>query len=673
MQPGAILTFSAYVTLVALWGTIFALYAWRLPETRQRDPLVFALLVVLVVDAGKNVLESVYFGALWGSHFGFLPRQIGSRLEHPLALAFPKTINVVVATFVLLRIARGFFPREIDERRRQRAEAERLQYDLERSLALVQESEGRLQSLLQRTSDVVCFWRLSDRDLLLESVNQAGQALLGFGDEAVGTSSRTLAPHSLDQLLQAALHTGKPQRQEDGWLDSPTGRRAVIRQVVPLADKDGVVRRVASFTQDITALRERQADEEAHSRLESLGLLAGGIAHDFNNLLAILRADVDIAARGTHSDDARAEALVHADVTIARARDLVSQLLAMAGTRAPVTGVVDVGAGVADTVRLMMPTVPRHVRLASTIKAHAVVVGDRTQLQQVVLNLLHNGVDAASTAGGQLVEIVLSTTDDQVILTVTDDGAGIEPAVQWRIFEPFFTTKRGGRGLGLATVFGLTRAHGGTVDVSSSPGHGATFTVRLPRAVGLQAASFAVPAAVAPAADVAAAAVVPAADVPVAAVAAVAAVVPAAVAAVAAAAAVAASPADDGTVDARALSVLLIDDDDRVRRATRRLLERLGHRVIDVGSGAAGLAVPDAYDIAVVDVTMPDLDGPTTLLRLREHRPRLPAVLVTGRGDLAGDGDLVLMKPFDEASLQQALQQGLVQATERADRRAPRP
>jgi len=649
MQLGAILTFAAYLALVTLWGSIFVLYARRLPETKQRDPLVAALLLVLVVDAAKNVFESVYFGGLWGARFGFLPEWVGAPLEQPLAMAIPKILNVGVAVFVLVRIIGGFFPRELQERQKRRADSERLQEDLERSLALVQESEGRLQSLLESTSDVVAFWRLVDRDLVLESVNPAGRALLGFGDEAVGTVSGRLAPPSLDLLLQTALDTGKTQREEDGWLETAAGRRAVIRQVVPLPDEDGVVRRVASFTQDITALRERQADEEAHTRLESLGLLAGGIAHDFNNLLAILRADVDIAAgRGADSDAAKQEALEHADVTIERARDLVTQLLATAGKRAPVTGAVDVGSVVKDTVRLMMPTVPRSVRLVSHVAEGAVVVGDRTQVQQIVLNLMHNAVDAASSAGGRLVDVRLEATDGHIVLTVKDDGAGIDPAVQWRIFEPFFTTKRGGRGLGLATVFGLARAHGGTVEVDSAPGQGATFTVRLPRAVGVLPTPD-VPSPPSPSlSSSSSSSSFPSAPE----------LSPTAVA------------PEPPRQEATGLVILLIDDDDRVRRATRRLLERLGHRVIDVDGGAAGLAVDDTYDIAVVDVTMPDMDGPTTLVRLRERRPRLPAVLVTGRGDVGGDGDIVLTKPFDEQSLQRALQQGLDQP-DRERRRQP--
>ena len=103
--------------------------------------------------------------------------------------------------------------------------------------------------------------------------------------------------------------------------------------------------------------------------------------------------------------------------------------------------------------------------------------------------------------------------------------------------------------------------------------------------------------------------------------------------------------------------MLLVDDDDRVRRATRRLLERLGHRVVAAASGAEALAVTEAFDLAVVDVTMPEMDGPTTLLRLRERRPGLPGILVTGRGGIASDSDLVLPKPFDEAALARVLDQ----------------
>jgi PAS domain S-box-containing protein len=643
-MTGAVLTTMTYVTLVVLWSVVCWLYLLRQREMRRLDPLVATLLVVLIADAFKNIVENVYFGLLWSTRFGFLPEWVGEPLEDPWALAMPKLLNVVVVGFVLVRVIGGFLPRNLAERQRTMVEQEALRRELERSLALVQQSEGRLQSLLERTSDVVTFWIVVDQDLVLESVNKAGKAVLGFGDEAIGTTFRRLAPPSLQQLLARAWETGLPQREEDGWVEAEGRRRAVIRQVVPMSDEDGVIRRLASFTQDITALRERQAEEEGRARLESLGILAGGVAHDFNNLLAILRADIDTAAAPAVSAAERQDALAHADVTIERSRDLVIQLLAMAGKRAPVMGAVDVAAVVEDTARLLLPGVPESLRLTTSAAPGAVVIGDRTQLQQIVLNLMKNALDAVTASSGTHVHASLEVVDAEVRLSVKDDGPGIDPEAQRRIFEPFFTTKRGGRGLGLATVFGLTRAHGGTVDVESTPGKGATFIVRLPRAVGVVSEvsppvvslKTIAPATMAPA-TMAPATMAPATMAP-----------------------ATSSPSSSSPPvrrhPAEGLTVLLIDDDERVRRASRRLLERLGHQVVAVASGAEALAIADAVDVAVVDVTMPEMDGPTTLQRLREQRPGLPGVLVTGRG-MVSDAEVVLTKPFDEAVLARALDQ----------------
>ncbi len=600
------------------------LYARFLREARDHDVVVSTLVTVLAVDAAKNLFESGYFGVMWLSQYGYVPTGFGDSTMAPF---LPKVLHIATATFVLTRLAGDFLPRELRERRRRRVEEERLRLEQEHSLALVQESEGRLQSLLERTTDIVCFWRVIDNNIVLESVNAAGRAILGLGDDAVGTPAQLLAPDGLLVLLEGALATGEPVREEEGWLETGGGRRAVIRQVVPLPDSDGVIRRMTSFTHDVTALRQRQADEEARTRLESLGILAGGVAHDFNNLLAVLRADVDAATAAPPGSDNR-EHLVHARLTIDRARDLVAQLLAMAGKRAPVTSAVDFGDVVDETVRLLRPGAPRGLVLETSIAPDVVVVGDRPQLQQVVLNLIHNAIDAVSSVKNPAptVRVSLTAVEGDAVLVVSDNGPGIEPAVQRRIFEPFFSTKRSGRGLGLATVFGLTQAHSGRVAIDSVVGAGATFTVHLPRTnarpqpVPRPSGKFVSPLIPA---DVDSAVAPQATTPPV------------------------ALPAS--------LSVLLIDDDDRVRRATRRLLERLGHTVIDVDGGEAGVAVTEHYDLAVVDVTMPGMDGPTSLARLRERRPGLPAVLVTGRGDLADDGDIVLTKPFDADELKAAI------------------
>lgn len=672
---GPLLTTAAYVVLVVLWTICLVVYV-RYRRAAAPDTLVSVLIGVLALDAFKNVVESAYFGTLWGARFGFLPAWVGAPLENGFAMAIPKVLNVVVVTLIIIRVAGGFLPRELRRRTRSNQEEVQLRRELEDSLAVIKESEGRLQSMLDRTNDVIVFWRFIDDDLILESINAAGRTTLGFDDNVIGTSASEIAPPEFYTLLMTAIETGTPQRAEDGTIETRQGRRDVIRQVVPLPDNDGVVRRVVSFTHDITALRERQAVEEAGTRLESLGILAGGIAHDFNNLLAVLRADVAQAADATR-DEQREDlhaALAHANTTIDRARELVVQLLAMAGKRAPVTAAVDLGAVVMDTVRLLRPSVPRGITIEADVVESAVVIGDRAQLQQIALNLLQNAVDATESQLGEgkarKVRAAVEVDDDSVVFWVQDDGPGIDPRVLRRIFEPFFTTKKTGRGLGLATVFGLTQAHGGQVEATSPPGQGARFEVRLPRThSGVSARA---PAHLGPptgqltlstperpleAADLD----LPATTGP---------VPPPAMASTTTTAPTTAltTPTPTTTpgrvtLEARAQRVLVIDDDPMVRRATRRLLERLGHSVIEAANGEAGLEVSvDTYDLAVVDVTMPGLDGPTTLSRLRETRPALPAVIVTGRGDLVDATHVVLLKPFDHEALQGALNRAVSDA-----------
>ncbi|HEY1100837.1 MAG TPA: ATP-binding protein [Myxococcota bacterium] len=668
------LTIVAYVVLVIEWGAVVWLYLRFRKEAGGHDAVVVKLVGVLAVDAAKNTFESIYFGLLWASRFGLLPAEVADSLDAPL---LPKVINVTVAALVLYRIAGDFLPRELRERRRRHEEAEQLRAEQDLSLSLVQESEVRLQSLLERTTDMVVFWRVVNNDIILEGLNSAARTGLELGDDAIGMPAEHVAPESLVTLLEGALATGEPQREEDGWLEVSAGRRAVIRQVVPLADPDGETRRLASFTHDVTASRERHADEEARTRLESLGILAGGVAHDFNNLLAVLRADLDAAHQAVLVGDRPTEHLGHASLTIDRARDLVTQLLAMAGKRAPVTGAVDFGDVVDETARLLRPGMPKGFRLDTRIDPNIVVVGDRSQLQQVALNLMHNAIDATavSTVGDEppRIDVSLVVDGNDAVLVVKDNGPGIEPSVQRRVFEPFFSTKRSGRGLGLATVFGLVQAHGGRISVESVVGHGAMFTVRLPRTTAKPEArpttatmsSSGTSSATSSATSSGRFTAIESPRTPSGRFDAIA---PPSSPSLSLPPTLSASSASSSSVPeavTTALRVLVIDDDDRVRRATRRLLERQGHQIIDVASGEAGLEVTADYDIAVVDVTMPGMDGPTTLKRLRETRPSLPAVLVTGRGDLAGDDDIVLIKPFDGDALQAAV----VAAVERMRRR----
>jgi len=258
---------------------------------------------------------------------------------------------------------------------------------------------------------------------------------------------------------------------------------------------DGEILGAAVTIRDVT---ERVRNEQARSRvlrLESLGLLTGGIAHDFNNLLGAIGGNIELAQMENLPADTR-EGLSEAGEAVRRASEMVRELLAFAGQQQPEFGTVD--------LRELTHEMVRYARRVPGINAEIVeelgealpkTSADATQLRQVVLNLLVNAIDATRTGGHITVRLRLvhdlraagtdllfepRPADGYLVLEVEDDGYGMEEETRQRIFEPFFTTKANGHGLGLASVLGSVRSHGGSLGVRSAPGAGTTFTVVLP-------------------------------------------------------------------------------------------------------------------------------------------------------------------------------------------------
>ncbi len=230
-------------------------------------------------------------------------------------------------------------------------------------------------------------------------------------------------------------------------------------------------------------------------RLESLGMMAGGVAHDFNNLLAAVVGNIDVAVAEIKAGDA-SEGLAEARSAAFRASEMVNQLLAFAGQSEPVASEVEISELAREIVRYAR----RIPGAAATIDeelapALPTIRADPTQLRQVVLNLVVNALDATRERGSRVT--VRTRLADRVesaagpvlegnraarflVIEVEDDGPGMDEPTRHRIFDPFFTTKPDGHGLGLATVLGAVRAHGGTLAVHSELGRGARFTVYLP-------------------------------------------------------------------------------------------------------------------------------------------------------------------------------------------------
>jgi PAS domain S-box-containing protein len=368
--------------------------------------------------------------------------------------------------------------------------------------------------------------------------------------------------------------------------------------------------------------RLRQAE-----KMEAVGRLAAGIAHDFNNVLAGVFAYGEMLFEETPEHSPLKRYAKNVLTAATRGRALVEQILAYSrsqlGKRAP----IDIGQVVAETLELLRGSLPAAIRLeASAPQLPLVVIGDATQLHQVVMNLCSNAIQATS-AGGTL-RVALEATElpaertlsngtlrpgHYVRLTVEDSGSGMDAATLSRIFEPFFTTKEIGRGtgLGLSLVYAIVADAGGAIDVRSILEQGSTFTIYLPRAQGAPVT-----------------------------------------------AEEAATPLSRGNGE----RVLLVDDEANVLAMTAQVLSRLGYEPVSFSDSHAALAAfeaaPRSFDVVVTDDVMPGLTGTGLASVLRQQRRELPIVLVSGysgpilaqRALAAGVSEL-LVKPLQSRDI----------------------
>lgn len=358
---------------------------------------------------------------------------------------------------------------------------------------------------------------------------------------------------------------------------------------------------------DITDRREAQAERERLERkmqdaqkLESLGVLAGGIAHDFNNLLTGVIGNASLALT-SDAQEARAR-LTEITHIAERAADLCQQMLAYAGKGRFCVAPLEVSRLIKETAALVKLSISRNARMVFDLASHLPpVLADATQLRQIIINLVMNASEALDAPGGRILlrtgSVFATRPDfhnartcrdepegDYVFVEVSDTGSGMSPETLARIFDPFFTTKFTGRGLGLAAVIGIVRAHGGALFVESAPGRGTTFRVLFPQA----------PEATVP----------PVSD-----------------------AQLAHEFRGEGTI-------LVVDDEGMVRNIAVALLQVAGFTTVEARGGLDAIetfsANPSHYDAVLLDMTMPGLDGVQVMERLRAIHPNIPVVLMSG-------------------------------------------
>jgi signal transduction histidine kinase/CheY-like chemotaxis protein len=359
------------------------------------------------------------------------------------------------------------------------------------------------------------------------------------------------------------------------------------------------------FLTTTTATTDAAVQLGQTQKMEALGSMAGMIAHDFNNLLTTILGYTSIVKNAGRLHPEDRECLDEVEDAAHKAASLTGRLLSFARGGLMQTGALDLRSVIADTLRLAQPALQHRVAITVDMPEMPVPIdGDESQLQQALLNLLLNARDAIADSGNVVIKLVVDATHATV--TVTDDGPGMDATTRLRIFEPFFTTKPKGSGTGLGTsiTYGIVKSHGGTIDVTSAPGQGTTFIIRLPALQKLP-------------------------------------------------------PESDRQLMSAADRdlILVVDDDEMVRRTTMATMAHLGFNVIDAPSGRLAIdlvrARPERFAVVLLDLVMPELTGAQTFQELRKIRPDLPVVVCTGyaaedhldqslRRDIAG----LVNKPF---------------------------
>ena len=416
--------------------------------------------------------------------------------------------------------------------------------------------------------------------------------------------------------------------------------QTVQQRTALLARTNEELRREISVHQQLDNEKKQLENQLRQAqKMEAIGTLAGGIAHDFNNILAAIMGHTELAQMHLKKKDQAHHCLSEVLRASDRAKDLVSQILSFSRQSDSELKPLQMAVIVKEALRLIRSTLPTTIEINRMIQDQdSIIVGNATQIHQILMNLCTNAAHAMEGRGGTLTVALESvdigfddltgnaplpaslTPGPYVCLSVADTGHGIPRHLIGRIFDPYFTTKEKnvGTGLGLAVVQGIVQNHGGVIDVSSIEGQGTRFKIFLPRAK---------------------------------------------------------SAIQDEVKSFKALpkgdeSILFIDDDPALAELGGKLLTTLGYRVITETVPQRALEMflkkPQSFDLIITDLIMPGLTGETLAAEILEHSPTMPILVCTGYSERLSEDQLIqiglkgiLYKPFTIYQLAQVIRQVL--------------
>ncbi len=494
----------------------------------------------------------------------------------------------------------------------------------------LRESEERFREMAENIREVFWISNVGTTEILY--ISPAYEEIWGRTRASLfkNPSSFLDAIHPEDR---EAIRAGV-ERQARGNYESSGSEYRIIRpdgsirwiraHPFPVRNERGEIYRIAGIAEDITENKLAEEQLRQAQKMEAIGQLAGGVAHDFNNLLMLIGGYSELMTAQLREDDPLRNNLVEIQKATGRATSLTKQLLAFSRKQVLKPEVLDLNHVVAETEQMLGRLIRENIELTINVAPNlGRVRADRVQIEQVVMNLAINARDAMPKGGKLTVEtsnIQLSESyrdrhgmveaGSYVMLAVSDNGEGMDERTKARVFDPFFTTKEKGRGtgLGLSTVYGIVKQSGGYIWVYSEPGQGTTFKIYLPR----------VPEEVE--------------SVPV-------------------------ERQAGGEALRGSETILLVDDDEAVRRLSRDFLEREGYRVIEARNGQEALWGSEHHagviHLMMTDVVMPGMSGQELAEKLGSSRPELKVLYMSGYTDAAivhhgvlDEGKAFLQKPF---------------------------
>jgi len=475
----------------------------------------------------------------------------------------------------------------------------------------------RLSLHVEQTPLGVIEW---DLDFRVTQWNSSAQKIFGYSkEEAIGQGGMQLIiPSEVQNLVQPIwkdLVSGTGGTHFKDKNITKEGKLIICDWYnTSLLDNNGVTIGVASLVQNITEQTQFEKEKETlekqlrqSQKMEAMGTLAGGVAHDFNNILGIILGYADILNTDLALDKHSVEKLKEIIKAGNRAKDLVTQILAFSRQNKKEFIPIHPDLVIKEALKMLRSSIPTTIKIESSIPKLGFIIGDPTQLHQIMMNLCTNAYHAMRETGGVLkvvLEPIRFDKNDTKILSlalspgeymkleISDTGHGMNKETQQKIFDPYYTTKKKGEGtgLGLSVVHGIVKSFGGLISIYSEPGKGTSFMVYFPRV----------------------------------------------------------SHKKDALVSSsiKALPtgnehILIVDDEEPIVNMEKLMLDGLGYKVSAFTNSLAAFKFfqdsPENFSLVVTDVTMPELSGVELLQKIRNIRPSIPLILCSGFSDLMNE------------------------------------